>query len=403
MIPVAEARARILAGLRPTGTEPVGLADALGRVLAEDVAARLTQPPADTSAMDGYAVRAADAVRAAALRVVGTVPAGGAFGGTVGPGEAVRIFTGAPVPAGADAIVIQEDTERGGETVRVLAAAERGRHIRTAGLDFRAGEVRLHAGRRLTARDIGLAAAMGAAELAVRKRPRVAILCTGDELAAPGTEPGPNRIVNSNGVALAAVVTGAGGQARDLGIVGDDAGEIRRRAAKAKDADLLVTVGGASVGEHDLVQAALAEDGFEVDFWKVAMRPGKPLIAGRFGSVPMLGVPGNPVSALVCALVFVRPAIGALLGLGGAGDPRVPAALGRDLPANGARENYLRSALERTADGGLVATPFERQDSAMSSLLAEAGCFVVRAPSAPAAKAGEAVAVIPFGLGMDGF
>ena len=403
MIPVAEARARILAGLRPVGTETVGVADGFGRVLAADVAARWPQPPADVSAMDGYAVRAADAIAGSVLRVAGEVPAGGAFSGVVGAGEAVRIFTGAAVPAGADTVVIQEDTERDGENVRVRAAAERGRHIRKAGLDFGAGEVRLAAGRRLTARDIGLAAAMGAAELTVRKRPRVAILCTGDELAAPGTEPGPNQIVNSNGVALAAVVNGAGGEAWDLGIARDDAGEIRARAAPAQDADLLVTVGGASVGDHDLVRSALGTDGLAVDFWKVAMRPGKPLIAGRFGDVPMLGLPGNPVSALVCALVFVRPTIAALLGLDGGGEVRVHATLGRDLPANGEREDYLRSALAQSADGGLVATPFEMQDSSMSSLLADAGCFVVRAPGAPAAKAGETVTGIPFGLDLGGY
>jgi len=396
MLSVAEARARVVAAFRPLAGEQVGLMDALGRVLAQDIAARVTQPPADVSAMDGYAVRAADvATVPASLRVVGMAPAGGSYDGTVGPGEAVRIFTGGPLPAGADTIIIQEDTTAEGDRVTVREGAPRGAFVRPAGLDFKVGDVLLRKGRLLASRDIGIAAAMNVPWLAVRRRPRVAVLATGDEVVMPGDPIGRHQIVSSNGLSLAAFVTACGGDAVHLGIAPDDRDALRRMAEGAIGADLLVTAGGASVGDHDLVQAVLGEAGMTVDFWKIAMRPGKPLMFGRIGATPVLGLPGNPVSALVCAAMFLRPAIDAMLGRDAETGPQPTALLGRDLPANDSREDYLRARLSYDAQGRRIATPFDRQDSSMLSLLAAAECLVVRPPRAPAITAGAVVDIVP--------
>jgi molybdopterin molybdotransferase len=401
VISVEEALARLLAPLRPLGAEQVALTDGIGRVLAEDLAARRTQPPFPASAMDGYAVRAADVASVPArLRVVASVPAGQSYDGRVGSGEAVRIFTGAPVPEGADAIVIQEDTEREGDTVIVREGAPAGRYVRAAGLDFRAGDVLLRAGRALTARDIGLAAAMNRPWLSVRRRPRVAILPTGDEVVMPGDPVGPSQIVSSNGIALAAFVRACGGEPLMLGIAADDAASLQDLAAGAAGADFLVTTGGASVGEHDLVRDALGPSGLDLDFWKIAMRPGKPLMVGRLQGVPMLGLPGNPVSSLVCALLFLRPALEKLLGIDVAARPPLTARLAAPLAANDRRQDYLRARLARAADGELEAAPFERQDSSMMSLLAAADCLVVRRPNALAARTGDRVEIVPFGGGL---
>lgn len=396
MISIEEALSRILKGVGgPLAAEEVSLTEGLGRVVAEDVTARLTQPPLAVSAMDGYAVRAADVARVPArLAVIGMAPAGRLFAGSVGPGQAVRIFTGAALPEGADAIVIQEDTEAAGDTVIVRETATAGRFVRPAGLDFEAGTVGLAAGRRLTARDIGLAAAMNRPWLKVRRRPRVAILSTGDELVNPGETPGPGQIVSSNTFALAAFVRAEGGEPVMLGIARDDPMALARGIEAAADADLLLTSGGASVGEHDLIADALAAAGMTLDFWKIAMRPGKPLLFGRLGRMPVLGLPGNPVSSLVCALVFVRPALAALLGRRVDAHAEARALLGRDLPENDRRQDYLRAALAADPERGLVATPFERQDSAMLSLLAQAGCLVVRPPHAPAARTGTIVPIL---------
>ncbi|HZD25688.1 MAG TPA: gephyrin-like molybdotransferase Glp [Alphaproteobacteria bacterium] len=404
MIPVEEARERILSALTETPVEIVGLADAHGRVLAEDVVARVTQPPADMSAMDGYAVRAADvATVPASLTCIGEAPAGRAYSGSVGPGQAVRIFTGGPVPDGADAIVIQEDTKRDGDAVTVLESAPAGRYIRPAGLDFRTGAVGLGAGRALNARDIGLAAAMNVPWLSVRRRPRVALLATGNEIVRPGEPLGPDQIVSSNTLAMAAVVRAAGGESVDLGIARDDADSLRRTVAGLRGCDLLITLGGASVGEHDLVRQALGDEGLALDFWQIAMRPGKPLMFGSIDGVPMLGLPGNPVSSLVCGLIFVRPALRRMLGLPRDDALLASAILGRDLPQNDRREDYMRARLERNADGGWTATPFDKQDSSMLSALAQAGCLVVRAPNAAPAKAGAPVPIIRLADGFRGF
>jgi len=345
--------------------------------------------------MDGYAVRSSDVAQVPTrLRIVGEVPAGQSYDGTLGRGEAVRIFTGAPVPAGADAVVIQEDTERSGSEVLIRESAAASRNVRAAGLDFHAGDVGLRAGRRLTARDIGLAAAMNRPWLLVRRRPRIAILPTGDEVVMPGDPVGPNQIFSSNGLALAALIRQCGGEPLHLPIAPDDSASLQGIAAAAEGADFLVTTGGASVGDHDLVRDALGAAGLTLDFWKIAMRPGKQLMVGRFRDTPMMGLPGNPVSSLVCALLFLKPAIGRLLAWPGADRPPAQARLAIDLPANDRRQDYLRAALSRAADGVLEARPFGAQDSSMMSLLARSDCLVLRPPHAAAAKAGDTVEVV---------
>jgi molybdopterin molybdotransferase len=395
MISVEEAQQRLIAMIAPLGAEQVSLNDALSRVLAEDVVARRTQPPWDVSAMDGYAARAADVAKVPArLRVVGSAPAGQAYAGTVKPGEAVRIFTGAPVPEGADCIVIQEDTERLGEFVEIREGAPKGRYVRPAGLDFRAGEVGLKAGRRLSPSDVGFAAAMNRPWLLVHRRPRVAILPTGDEVVMPGDPVGPNQIVSSNGIALAALVTSCGGVPVQLAIAPDDNSALQRIAAGAAGADLLLTTGGASVGDHDLVRGALGADGLALDFWTVAMRPGKPLMVGRYRETPMIGLPGNPVSTLVCGLLFAKPAMAKMSGIAEVFESPARARLMVPLEANDRRQDYLRATLSRADDGTLEAKPFEKQDSSMISLLARANCLVIRKPHAPAAQVGEWVDIV---------
>ncbi|MFP6742849.1 MAG: gephyrin-like molybdotransferase Glp [Alphaproteobacteria bacterium] len=394
LLPVAEALARVTAAFSPLPAEQVSIADGLGRVLAADVVARLTQPPTAVSSMDGYAVRAADVATApTTLRRVGEAPAGGAHEGKLGAGETVRIFTGGPVPHGADAVVMQEDTEVHGDRITMGVAAFGGEFVRPAGLDFSKGDVGLTAGRRLAPRDIGLAAAMNVPWLTVRRRPRVALLATGDEVVRPGEPVGPNQIVSSNSLALAALVTEAGGEPIDLGIALDNADSLERMAAGAKGADVLVTTGGASVGDHDLVQQVLGKVGFELDFWRIAMRPGKPLIFGDINGTPLLGFPGNPVSALVCAMVFLRPAMETMLAVDNSAGSET-AALGIDLDANDHRQDYLRARLEPGANGELVATPFAKQDSSMLSTLTASGCLVIRPPHAGPAKAGERAEIL---------
>jgi molybdopterin molybdotransferase len=397
MISVEEARARILAPLRPLASEIVPITDAWGRVLAAPVVARLTQPPEDVSAMDGYAVRAADAVAGAVLRQIGEAPAGHPFGGVVGAGEAVRIFTGSFMPAGADAVLLQEDAAAAGDQIGVNAGVPVGRHVRPRGQDFAAGDTVLAPGQRLTARQIGLAAAANHAWLTVHRRPSVAILATGDEICLPGNPVPPGGIVSSNSFMLAALVRAAGGLATILPVAGDTADAIAEIAGTALGADLLVTSGGASVGTHDLVQAGLARHGFALDFWKIAMRPGKPMIFGRIGTLPVLGLPGNPVSAAVCAVLFLVPALRRLQGLPGDAPARVRAVAGAAVRANDHRADHLRAGLNRDDAGRLVATPHQKQDSAMLSLLSQAECLVLRAPHAAAVRAGDAVEIIMLG------
>ena len=401
MLSVEDARARILAAIEPLPAEVVSVERALGRVLATDVTARVTQPPRDVSAMDGYAVRAPDVAAAPArLRVIGEIPAGGDFGRAIGPGEAVRIFTGAPLPEGADTIVIQENTARDGDQVTVQQAEPAGRWVRPAGLDFRAGSVGLRAGRRLTARDVGLAAAMNRPWLSVRRKPRVAVLATGNEVVLPGEELDGSQIVSSNGYALSAFIEACGGEPLHLGVAPDTTDGLRQMLSGAAQADLLLTSGGVSVGEHDLVQTVLREMGAELGFWKIAMRPGKPLMLAALHGTPVVGLPGNPVSGLVCSVLFVRPAIDRMLGREAPAEPRLPALAGRELGENGPRRDYMRCSLTRDGAGNRVATPFDKQDSSMLSRLAEADGLLVRAPHAVALPAGSPVEVVPLDGGI---
>ncbi len=397
MLSVEEARSRILGALAATPAETVALAEAWNRVLARPVVARLTQPPADVSAMDGYAVRAADAVEGARLAVIGSAPAGHPFEGEVGAGQAVRLFTGSLVPLGADGILLQEDATAEADSVTVRETVRHGRWIRRQGLDFKAGETLLPVGRKLTARDVGLAAAGNNPWVTVHRRPRLGILATGDEIALPGEPIPPGGIVSSNAHALAALVRAAGGEPVVLPIAPDDTDAIAEAAAAARICDMLVTTGGASVGDHDLVQKALGPEGFALDFWQIAMRPGKPLIWGRLGQTPVLGLPGNPVSALVCAVQFLVPAIAVLSGLPGGPPPTMLVRAGADLAANDKRFDHLRSSLGTDRDGRPVATPFPVQDSSMLATLARAEALILRAPYAPALPEGAEVEAIPLG------
>ena len=393
MIAVDDAVARIVAAFKPQGDEFVPVGDAAGRVLANDAVAKSSQPPSPVSSMDGYAVRASDVPRSGmSLTVIGSSPAGHPFERAISSGDAVRIFTGGVVPEGADAIIIQEDADADGNRVTFRQAAKAGQHIRAAGLDFKAGEALARAGQRLSARDLSLIAAGDVAKVSVRRKPRIMFAATGDELSMPGAPRKPGGIVASSGYALAAMIERWGGDAIDLGILPDTADAVASIADKAVGADLIVTLGGASVGEHDLVQKALGPRGFALDFWKIAMRPGKPLIFGRLGETPLLGLPGNPVSTLVCAMLFLRPAIAAMLGVEEQA-PVVQAKLSADLKENDGRQDYLRARLEMT-HGEPIATPFAVQDSSMLSVFARADGLIVRAPRAPAAKAGDTVSVL---------
>ncbi|MDA5193787.1 molybdopterin molybdotransferase MoeA [Govanella unica] len=402
LMPVDEARAHILAATSPLDSETVAIRASRGRVLAADIRARLTQPPFAASAMDGYAVRMADTlVCPVELRIIGETPAGSAPGPEIGPGEAIRIFTGAAIPPGADAIVIQENTRRDGDRVEILQAPEPGRHIRPAGLDFKDGDLIARRGERLAPALIGLLATADHPMVPVSRRPRVGILTSGDELVEPGAPRAPHQIVSSNSIALAALVEAAGGIAIDLGIARDRTDDIQARVKNAPKLDLLITSGGASVGDHDLVHSALSGIGLEVNFWRIAMRPGKPMMFGDLKGVPFLGLPGNPASALVCAHVFLIPLLRRLMGL----LPEIPAQrlarLGSALKANDERQDYLRARLTEAEDGALIATPFPRQDSAMLSPFASADALLIRPVHAPAAEPGELVEILPLRIPAD--
>jgi molybdopterin molybdotransferase len=400
LIPVAEAQARILAEMPVMHAEQVSLVNAHGRVLAQPVSARTTQPPVALSAMDGYAVRSEDVASIPArLKVVVSIPAGSMSDRTIKSGEAARIFTGAPLPAGADAIVIQEDTDCGGETVTINAAVPQGHYVRSAGLDFSEGDVLIEKGTRLGARAIGLAAAMNLPWLPVTRKPRIALLATGDEIVLPGEQTGATRIVSSNNFALAALIEMHGGVPVDLGISPDNEVALATKASAATGCDMLVTTGGASVGEHDLIQPVLGKMGLDVGFWKIAMRPGKPLIFGSFSpaaeKMGFLGFPGNPVSSLVCGLLFLLPAIAKMSGRLESELLAVPqsAILDGDLGPNDARETYLRARLKR--DGNkTIATPFPVQDSSMLRTLHDAQCLIIRPPNCPAAASGDPVSIV---------
>ena len=401
LLPVAVALEKVLAGVisLPVVESPLG--QALGRVLTQDLVARRTQPPAAVSAMDGYAVRGADVTKApTTLTVIGEVAAGSPFSGSVGAGQATRIFTGGVMPKGSDTVVIQENTERAGDRVTVKTVTEAGRNVRREGIDFRVGDKLLTKGTRLTDRDLMLAAAMNYPTVPVHRAPRVAVLGTGDELVMPGTEPGPGEIVYSNGFALSALARTAGADVIELGIARDQTDEIAQniRAAREHRADVLLISGGASVGDHDLVQRALTQEGLKLSFWRIAMRPGRPMMHGVLDGMHVLGVPGNPVSSYVCAFLFLLPLLHKLAGRADLAHRRITAKLGRDLPANDERADYLRATWTEDADGGLIATPVPAQDSSLMANLARADCLVIREPHAPDAKAGSPCVILKLRL-----
>jgi len=388
LTPVSEALGRVLNLCPAMPSETVPLAKAAGRVLAEPMAATRNQPPFRASAMDGYAICAADLVPNARLTLIGESPAGGQFEGVVGAGEAVRIFTGGAVPEGADRVVIQENVSRDGDTVILNEAPGDALNLRPVGADFKVGD-RLSAPRRLTAADIALLAAMNIPEVPVAQRPVIAVIPTGDELVMPGETPGPTQIITSNNFALKAQLEAQGAEVRLLPIARDNRPALRAAFELASGADMVVTLGGASVGDYDLIGPMAAELGISLDFYKIAMRPGKPLIAGHISGVPMFGLPGNPVSSMVCTHVFLRPAVDKMLGLDASALPEQVFEVTEDLEANGPRAHYMRARVE----GGFC-TPARRQDSALISVMAQSNALLIRDPFAQAAKAGEMVRCI---------
>jgi len=404
VISVEDALARVRDGFHPLGIETISIDQALGRALAEDVASRLSHPPVAVSSMDGYAVRSEDVSAVpCTLTQIGESQAGSGFDGVVGKGQTARIFTGAPLPEGADAIVIQENVEAEGTSIRVLETAGHGKFVRSAGLDFKSGDILLKKGSILTARAIGLLASMNVPWINVHRKPRVAIMSTGDELVMPGEPVGPDQIINSNALAMAAYITAMGGVPINLGIARDTEQSLRDTLAGAKGADLLITIGGASVGDYDLVQSVMKEDGLELGFYKIAMRPGKPLIFGHLQDVPVLGLPGNPVSAGVTSVLFLKAAIDRMFGLDPDDEPHDTAVVGADLDENDQRQDYLRAQLIANADGQTVAIPFSKQDSSMMARFTQADCLIVRAPFAKALKKGENAPVIRLGFGRISF
>lgn len=388
MISVAEALDQLFALVSPLEPETVPLREAAGRVLAQDAVAQLTQPPFSASAMDGYAVCDADWKTGATLTVIGESAAGHGFAGTMAQGETVRIFTGAPLPQGADRVVIQEDVTRDGDRITLGDKLDQGTHVRAAGQDFAKGDV-LSAPRVLSSADIALLAAMNVAQVSVTRKPVVAILPTGDELVQPGEAPGPDQIIASNSYGLAALLEANGAIARLLPIAKDSIESLQLAFDLAKDADLIITIGGASVGDHDLVAKAAQNMGLDRKFYKVAMRPGKPLMAGRMGQSTLIGLPGNPVSAMVCGHVFVLPVLRKMLGLGTAAASTTTAQLVHGIGPNGPREHYMRARVD--ADG---LTVFDRQDSALLGVLSQANCLAVRPPNDPAREAGYGLQII---------
>ncbi|TPN98124.1 gephyrin-like molybdotransferase Glp [Mesorhizobium sp. B1-1-5] len=396
LLPVTEALERLLDGVTALPGERVPLADAAGRVLAEPVVALRTQPPFDASAMDGYAARFSDVASAPALlEVIGMAPAGRAFSGTVGEGQAVRIFTGAPLPEGADTVVIQENVrDLGNGWIELTEPTAEARNVRRRGLDFGQGDVLLEKGRVLDAAALSLAASANHPALNIVRRPLVAIIATGDELLPPGSALGPDQIISSNAYGVAAAAQSVGARALDLGIAADRQEAIAAlvRQAVEANADVIVTLGGASVGDHDLVHGVLTGEGMQLDFWKIAMRPGKPLMFGRLGNVRCIGLPGNPVASIVCSQLFLKPLLARLGGRDHRQDMRT-ARLGTAMRANDLRQDYVR-AVVREDTGTLVATPFGIQDSSMLRMLADADGLIVREPFAPAAEAGAECSVL---------
>ena len=396
LVPVDEALERLLEGAAPLAGESVPLLEAMDRVLAEPVVALRTQPPFNASAMDGYAVRAADVASVPSkLSVIGMAPAGRGFDGTVGKGQAVRVFTGAPLPAGADTIVIQENVRALGDgAIEVIEPTPVERNIRRVGLDFSKGDTLLQKGRLLDPAALSLTASGNHPNVTVVRRPLVAIIATGDELLPPGSELGPDQIISSNAYGVAAAAKSVGARVLDLGIAADRKEAIAAlvREAVAAEANVIVTLGGASVGDHDLIHDVLTGEGMTLGFWKIAMRPGKPLMFGRMGETRCIGLPGNPVASLVCSQLFLKPLLARLGGRRHSQDIR-KARLSAAMSANDLRQDYVRASV-RDEDGTLVATPFGIQDSSMLRTLADANGLIVRAPFAPAVAAGDTCDVL---------
>lgn len=394
LLPVADALRRVLDGARPLPAETVALHNAVGRVLARPLAATRDQPPFQASAMDGYALRAADAATAGTTLVLqGLSAAGHAFRGTLKPGHCIRILTGAPLPRGSDTILIQEDTKADGQRITFTVPARPGLNIRPQGGDFRKGEALLPAGTLLNARDLSVAASANRAVVPVHRKVRIAIFVTGDELVAPGGRPRADQIISSNAHAVAAFAEQLGAEVTNLGIIPDTLRAIRAAIRKARNADILITTGGVSVGDLDHTPEALTAEGVAIGVWKIAMRPGKPFLFGRKGGQRVLGLPGNPVSALVCARLFLQPLVRALNGLAATEDP-LTAVVTAPLAANQMRQDYMRARLEVAADGSRRATPFPSQDSSQQRLMREAGCLIIRPPHAEALPAGSVVPIL---------
>jgi molybdopterin molybdotransferase len=397
LLTVSAALDLVLKDARLTNSEMVALEDSAGRVLARDLAANRTQPPFPASAMDGYAVRASDVCSCPVdLHLIGESAAGHGYEGTVVTGQCVRIFTGAPVPAGADAIVIQENVGANGSFVTVLESVDAGRYVRPAGLDFVEGDILLRAGCLLTSATISLAAAMNHPKLPVHRKPLVAVIATGDELVLPGQTPTNDQIIASNGFGVSDIIRQAGGDVLDIGIATDTLGSLREKFVEAEEADVVVTLGGASVGDHDLVARALQDRGIDLNFWKLAMRPGKPVMFGVASQsarqTRYLGLPGNPVSSLVCAHIFLAPLVRKMTGRSSK-IPRFAAVVAKDIGPNDQREEYMRATHE-DRDGTFHVCPFDNQDSSVLSLMAKATCLMIRPAFAPTALVGSACEII---------
>lgn len=395
LLPLDEAFTKVNAGIKTLSSEQISISDALGRVVSQDIAARLTQPPTAVSSMDGYAVRSVDLQsQPVILTRVGESQAGGPFEGVVEAAQCVRIFTGAPLPAGCDAVIMQEDCDVDDLQITMKEVAFKGKFIRKAGLDFTKGDILIKTGQLLSARHIGLLCAMNVPWVQVYRKPRVGILATGDELVMPGEAVRESQIISSNSLMVASMVTAMGGIPVNLGIAGDTEDSLRATLAGLEGADLLVTSGGVSVGEYDLVRNVLGDEGLDIDFWRIAMKPGKPFMFGRFGDKPAMGLPGNPVSAYVTAFLFLRAALKKMQGLPFEQDTPIQAILGADVPKNGARKEYMRAVFSRDAGGRLVATPYDKQDSSMLANLAHCEGFILRAVDGVALSAGTETDVI---------
>jgi molybdopterin molybdotransferase len=395
MLAVDEALKSVLLGIKQLDYEQISIDQSLGRVLAIDLISRLTQPPSAVSAMDGYAVSVNDlATIPVTLKQIGESAAGKSFNGKILAGQTVRIFTGASIPEGANTIIMQEDTEKSAGGIIIKEAAPEGKYIRPAGMDFKKGQKLLKAGTRLNARNIGLAAAMNIPWIKVTRKPRIAILSTGNELVLPGEFVGQDKIISSNSLGLAAMVSANGGIPINLGIAKDDPRSLKNAVSQLSGVDMLITIGGASVGDYDLIKSVLSKEGLNITFSRVAMRPGKPLIFGNIFGTPMLGLPGNPVSASVTATLFLLPAISKMLGAEDSSHNTETAALGRDVKKNDSRQDYLRAKLAINKAGEKIVTPFARQDSSMLKNYAKADCLIIRQPFAVPLVRGEIVRIV---------